>query len=595
MRLSCHRTGLFASLLPLSLLVSAIPQGIDLDYPRHPLVHPISDVPHYSPQKSRATAWTKLRDYLIESVWGPPTPEASSSNTNPHFGPASVPTSLLSRYGDDVVLRFTIEAEDQLRALAEAANILFLDIWASNDHWVDIRLAKDVVPSLLGLLPDTLQTAYIPVIHDLARTVYESYPNSSPPNPPAPGTGRSFSSSSHRSSEMRNLFFQDYQPVSVIVPWMRLMTSMFSSHVRLISVGKSFEGRDIPALKLGIHPTNSNEPPVKRKTIIISAGAHAREWISTSTASYIAYSLITGYGKSRPITKLLEKFDWVIIPTINPDGYIYTWETDRLWRKNRQNTTLPFCPGIDLDRSWGFAWDGDSESTENNPCSESFAGEGPFEATETRHISDWAKREVEENNVEFVGLLDLHSYSQQILYPYAYSCSAIPPALENLEELAAGLARSIRRSHGASYDISPACKGIVAADKQSQNKNSLLLEKTGGSALDWFYREMAVKYAYQIKLRDKGSYGFLLPRRHIVPAGKEIFRATLTFGRFLLGNSAFNLDWDAELQLFDDTETDDSHNHYYDSPSEPTFRTQDTETPDRINLPLDFDAEGESV
>jgi len=152
---------------------------------------------------------------------------------------------------------------------------------------------------------------------------------------------------------------------------------------------------------------------------------------------------------------------------------------------------------------------------------------------ESHRLAEWAKNETENNGVAFVGFLDLHSYSQQVLYPYSYSCSADPPSLENLEELGMGLAKAIRISSGEQYSVASACEGAVSS---ASGGSVSRLETGGGSAIDWFYHEMGVRYSYQIKLRDTGSYGFLLPKENIIPTGDEAFNAVKYFGDFLLGN-----------------------------------------------------------
>lgn len=529
-----------ALLLTSASVTTAFPWSSDYHGSKHIDSHINDDSPRFGGIFPQLT-W--LRDATIEAIFGPPTPEINPPTYAQRSSSKSkTPASLRVRYAKDVVLRFNMSTPEEVVALEEAADTLFLDVWAFTTTWADIRIAECDLPSLLGLLPKSLQTSYAPLMPNLSDAIYDTYPSR---KEPTLKTKHAFTDLTAQAGDSNNMFFQDYQPLSVIVPWMKLMASMFTSHVTYVNIGLSFEGREIPALRIGVRPPPSSsltEPPVGRKTIIINGGSHAREWISTASVTYIAWHLISEYGKNGQITKLLHEFDWVFIPTLNPDGYVYTWDTDRLWRKNRQETSLRFCKGIDLDRSFGFKWDG--TAFQSNPCSESYPGDEAFQAVEAKALADWSQNEETNGNVTFIGFLDLHSYSQQVLYPYSYTCDAEPPTLENLEELGIGIAKAIRISQGEEYTVQSACEGNVelasarssSHSTKSEPKFRTRVESGGGSALDWFYSSMRAKYSYQIKLRDTGAYGFLLPREMIVPVGEECVDAVKYFGGWVLGN-----------------------------------------------------------
>ena len=262
---------------------------------------------------------------------------------------------------------------------------------------------------------------------------------------------------------------------------MRLLQALFPSFTAITSIGKSSEGRDILAFRVGERTGDEQGP---RKTLLVTGGLHGREWISTSTVGYLLWSVVTAFGNDHMITKLLQHFDIIFIPVLNPDGYEYTWQSDRLWRKSRQQTKMRYCRGLDLDHAFSYEWE--SSQRQTDPCSESYGGDQPFQAIEASELARWAKNQTE-NNVRFVGLLDLHSYSQQILFPYSYTCSVDPPNRENLEELAVGLAKAIRLSSGEAYTVTSACEGAVARE-YSASDSFTRIESGAGSAIDWFYR-----------------------------------------------------------------------------------------------------------
>lgn len=92
------------------------------------------------------------------------------------------------------------------------------------------------------------------------------------------------------------------------------IANAYSDLVTFDSIGRSFEGRNIPLIKISTNPS-ANKP-----VIFIDAGIHAREWIAHSQALYIISQLVTNSTNRY----LLDKVDWQIVPVLNPDGYEYT-------------------------------------------------------------------------------------------------------------------------------------------------------------------------------------------------------------------------------------------------------------------------------
>ncbi|KAK2164244.1 hypothetical protein LSH36_67g04021 [Paralvinella palmiformis] len=120
----------------------------------------------------------------------------------------------------------------------------------------------------------------------------------------------------------------------------------------LFNIGSSYEGRPLIGIKIALGTTVEGYKP----KIWISAGVHAREWISHTSALYIVNMLIQKFDEDPYVHHLVESYEWYILPCVNPDGYNYTWTTDRLWRKTRSYNPGTTCVGTDANRNFDFKW-----------------------------------------------------------------------------------------------------------------------------------------------------------------------------------------------------------------------------------------------
>jgi len=295
-------------------------------------------------------------------------------------------------------------------------------------------------------------------------------------------------------------FFDDYQTYEAILAYLDELHLEYPTLVKeVISIGNSIQGRPIPAIIV------SAPVPGTKPIIWANAGQHAREWISPATLLYILTELLAGYRTDEQITILLNTYDFVFLPVVNVDGYVYTWTNNRMWRKNRRANTGGSY-GVDLNRNWDMRPDSPYEWCETgasrSPSSETYCGTAPFSEPETKAASDFFK-----SLGNIWGSIDYHSYGQLLNRPYGDTQADAPnePALKACGD---GMRDVMRASPG----------GALYTSQKAIN-----LYVTTGTALSWAYSQTnaASKFAYTIELRDTGNYGFVLPASQILPTGRE--------------------------------------------------------------------------
>lgn len=141
----------------------------------------------------------------------------------------------------------------------------------------------------------------------------------------------------------------------------------------------------------------------------------------------------------------MDKYDWVFVPIVNLDGYLYTYATNgnRLWRKNRRPISGSTY-GVDLNRNYGpaeyFGLAGDS------PSSDTYPGSAPYSEPETAGLNQFLK------TLKVAGFLDIHSYSGLVLRPFGNQQNPAPaPYGAKLKTLGDSVKNAIQSGNSASY------------------------------------------------------------------------------------------------------------------------------------------------
>jgi len=276
-------------------------------------------------------------------------------------------------------------------------------------------------------------------------------------------------------------------------------------------MGGSIQGRDLWLYRFGMHRAPGRTAP---KTLVITCGIHAREWISGSVGLYIADRIRTLAKTSRRHQLALARVEVAIVPALNPDGYEYTRTTDRYWRKNRRkinNSTY----GVDLNRNYDSAWGGAGSSGQTS--SDVYRGTAAFSEPETAALRDAITA-----LAPMAAFIDFHSYGDYVLWPWG-STTTLSPDNATFAFHGQRMGNAIIEATGRNYTLGP---------------TSQVLYLASGGSNDWAYqRHGALGYCIELRGGGTGLAGFVLPEAQIIPTQAEAWAA---FERLWLDAAGIN-------------------------------------------------------
>ena len=287
--------------------------------------------------------------------------------------------------------------------------------------------------------------------------------------------------------------------------WMNNLAQQNPELLSIESAGSTFEKRNIPAIKISTGK--------KDKAIFFNTGIHAREWIGPAHLIYILDMMLKELKndpENSEMARFLKSMDFYMIFNSNPDGYVHTWTTDRMWRKTRTDHGYTGCfredhnYGADPNRNFPIHWD-DPDGASTNPCNDAY--KGPYEGSETTVQSQMAFVQKVSHQYSDFAYMDIHSYSQLFMYNYAYTYD-LPSNSAILDQIVRNTVNAIQDTFGTKFDYGPIAQTIYTAT---------------GSTVDYMMDYLGISCNFAPELRDKGRYGFNLPDWMIPDVALEMY------------------------------------------------------------------------
>ena len=218
--------------------------------------------------------------------------------------------------------------------------------------------------------------------------------------------------------DINNAYLSYNQYISLL----HTLSENYSDYLTLSSIGKTYEGNDIPLITMKSPLIDKGQ--INNKTGMLFNGMHhGREPVSMMMNIYLILHLLT--LPEDYLHLILSSTNIYFIPIINIDTYKYnseiyfkTFNTRKMMaRKNRREIKTKKCReediGVDLNRNYDYDFAKDNEGSSNDPCQEDYRGEYPFSEPETKAIKNFVDSHP---NIKIV--YNYHTWGNLIITPF---------------------------------------------------------------------------------------------------------------------------------------------------------------------------------
>lgn len=263
----------------------------------------------------------------------------------------------------------------------------------------------------------------------------------------------------------------EYKNPQEIEDFLKSINSRFPNLTKLISIGKSLEGRDIWAIK--ISDNADLDEYYDEPAVLFNSMHHAREVMTPEVGIDIIEFLLDNYNNDTKVTEWINSTEIWVIPMFNVDGNNKMWNEDAWWRKNTRGGF-----GVDLNRNYPAGWNS-CEGSSGNRSSQTYRGEFAASEPETQAMMNFVA------NVRPVFDISYHAFSELVIYPFG--CDGQRTQTKEVVE-------TIGNRIGELIDYDPGTAWE-------------LLYSVDGGDIDWMYQEyQVIPYVIEVNSRWQGFH-----------------------------------------------------------------------------------------